>query len=295
VNGGSSPGWRRRAGVDRDRRRLGGGRRERVRVVPEERSGRAVNGGEATAHSDSPVVEELANVRRPRRGRKFRPAARRGRPRRGGGAQGQVAQDGMPGPSFSTSRFERASDVLASAPRTTDRRPSVSSWTPKRGRAAASRVLILEAWSRTALGMSLQGRGPGAARGRDHRARAAEPTIRGPMAKAREIEGFAEAGVRSRSGRACRRGAPRRAVLVRRGKVLDTSDIERVHAMRCGQEGALRAAIEILRRCFPEGAAHRSVLARRRTAKDLADAMRRRRDPRPCRSGQSSTVIAVAR
>ena len=56
--------------------------------------------------------------------------------------------------------------------------------------------------------------------------------------------------------------------------VLDTSDIERVHAMRVATR-RLRAVLEIFAACFPP-AEHRSVL---RQVKALADALGERRDP----------------
>ena len=56
--------------------------------------------------------------------------------------------------------------------------------------------------------------------------------------------------------------------------VLDTSDIERVHAMRVATR-RLRAVLEIFAPCFPR-AEHRAVLAE---VKALADALGARRDP----------------
>jgi CHAD domain-containing protein len=56
--------------------------------------------------------------------------------------------------------------------------------------------------------------------------------------------------------------------------VLDTSDIERVHAMRVASR-RLRAVLEIFAPCFPR-AEHRAVL---REVKALADALGERRDP----------------
>ena len=56
--------------------------------------------------------------------------------------------------------------------------------------------------------------------------------------------------------------------------VLDTSDIERVHAMRVATR-RLRAVLEIFAPCFPR-APHREVL---REVKALADALGERRDP----------------
>ena len=56
--------------------------------------------------------------------------------------------------------------------------------------------------------------------------------------------------------------------------VLDTSDIERVHAMRVATR-RLRAVLEIFAACFPP-AEHRAVLG---DVKALADALGERRDP----------------
>ena len=92
------------------------------------------------------------------------------------------------------------------------------------------------------------------------------------MAKAADIEltpelPFAEAAAR--------------VVEVRAGElfaatdgVLDTDDIERVHAMRVASR-RLRAVLEIFAPCFPP-AEHRAVLAE---VKALADALGARRDP----------------
>ena len=55
--------------------------------------------------------------------------------------------------------------------------------------------------------------------------------------------------------------------------VLDTSDIERVHAMRVATR-RLRAAIEIFRPCFPKREGKRAL----REIKALADALGERRD-----------------
>jgi CHAD domain-containing protein len=56
--------------------------------------------------------------------------------------------------------------------------------------------------------------------------------------------------------------------------VLDTSDIERVHAMRVASR-RLRAVLEIFEPCFPQGD-FKTVL---RDVKALADALGERRDP----------------
>ncbi len=58
------------------------------------------------------------------------------------------------------------------------------------------------------------------------------------------------------------------------GDVLDTSDIERVHAMRVASR-RLRAVLEIFAPCFPKRE-YRTVL---RDVKRLADALGLRRDP----------------
>jgi CHAD domain-containing protein len=92
------------------------------------------------------------------------------------------------------------------------------------------------------------------------------------MAKARDIPGFADA--------ASFRQAAALAVEVRAQEVfdheegvLDTSDIERVHAMRVATR-RLRAVMEIFSPCFPKKE-HRRVL---RDVKALADALGERRD-----------------
>ncbi len=75
--------------------------------------------------------------------------------------------------------------------------------------------------------------------------------------------------------------AAARVVSVRAGElfaaadgVLDTRDIERVHAMRVASR-RLRAVLEIFAPCFPRDE-HRAVLA---DVKALADALGARRDP----------------
>ena len=55
--------------------------------------------------------------------------------------------------------------------------------------------------------------------------------------------------------------------------VLDTTDIERVHAMRVATR-RLRAAIEVFRPCFPKGEGKRAL----NEVKALADALGERRD-----------------
>lgn len=93
------------------------------------------------------------------------------------------------------------------------------------------------------------------------------------MAKAREIPGlhgsmtFGEAAARTVSVRA-------QEVYEHADGVLDTGDIERVHAMRVATR-RLRAVLEIYEPCFPRKAL-RPVLAE---VKELADALGERRDP----------------
>jgi CHAD domain-containing protein len=92
------------------------------------------------------------------------------------------------------------------------------------------------------------------------------------MAKARDIPGFEDA--------ASFREAAALAVAVRSEEVfehsegvLDTTDIERVHAMRVATR-RLRAVMEIFAVCFPKKE-HRRAL---RDVKALADALGERRD-----------------
>jgi CHAD domain-containing protein len=92
------------------------------------------------------------------------------------------------------------------------------------------------------------------------------------MAKAREIEGFAEAS--SFAEAAALAVETRTGELFSFGEgVLDTTDIERVHDMRVASR-RLRAALEIFATCFPK-AAHKRVL---KDVKALADALGERRD-----------------
>jgi CHAD domain-containing protein len=92
------------------------------------------------------------------------------------------------------------------------------------------------------------------------------------MAKAREIEGFAEA--ESFADAAALAVETRTDELFSFSEgVLDTSDIERVHDMRVASR-RLRAALEIFAPCFP-AREHRQVL---KAVKDLADALGERRD-----------------
>ena len=92
------------------------------------------------------------------------------------------------------------------------------------------------------------------------------------MAKAREIEGFAEAG--SFAEAAALAVEVRTDELFSFGEgVLDTTDIERVHDMRVASR-RLRAALEIFAPCFPKQA-HRRVLS---DVKALADSLGERRD-----------------
>jgi CHAD domain-containing protein len=93
------------------------------------------------------------------------------------------------------------------------------------------------------------------------------------VAKARDIPGlradlpFAEAAARTVEVRAAE-------LFDHAEGVLDTSDIERVHAMRVATR-RLRAVLEIYAPCFPPKL-HRPVL---REVKALADALGARRDP----------------
>ena len=92
------------------------------------------------------------------------------------------------------------------------------------------------------------------------------------MAKAREVpidgaEPFAAAGARVVAARA-------QELFEHRENVLDTGDIERVHAMRVASR-RLRAVLEIFAPCF-ERDLHRAVL---RDVKAIADALGERRDP----------------
>jgi CHAD domain-containing protein len=93
------------------------------------------------------------------------------------------------------------------------------------------------------------------------------------MAKARQVPGlggdisFAEAAKRTVEIRS-------QEVFEHADGVLDTSDIERVHAMRVATR-RLRAALEIFAPCFPKKE-HKLVLDE---VKKLADALGERRDP----------------
>jgi CHAD domain-containing protein len=92
------------------------------------------------------------------------------------------------------------------------------------------------------------------------------------MAKAAEVPihagmPFAEAAAKSVAVRA-------RELWEHSENVLDTGDIERVHAMRVATR-RLRAVLEIFASCFPREA-HREAL---REVKALADALGARRDP----------------
>lgn len=93
------------------------------------------------------------------------------------------------------------------------------------------------------------------------------------MAKAWPIPGL---GPDTRFGDAAAAAIEVRAaeVFAHSAGVLDTEDIERVHAMRVSTR-RLRAALEVFAVCFPRQE-HKGVL---REVKDLADALGRRRDP----------------
>ncbi len=92
------------------------------------------------------------------------------------------------------------------------------------------------------------------------------------MAKAREIRGIAAGDA---YGSVARRVITVRADEVRAHAtgVLDTTDIERVHAMRVATR-RLRAALEVFKPCFPK----REFKAALRDVKALADALGERRD-----------------
>jgi CHAD domain-containing protein len=92
------------------------------------------------------------------------------------------------------------------------------------------------------------------------------------MAKAREIEGFAEAGSFAEAAALAVETRTDELFSLSEG-VLDTSDIERVHDMRVASR-RLRAALEIFAPCFPKRE-HRQLL---KEVKDLADALGERRD-----------------
>ena len=105
------------------------------------------------------------------------------------------------------------------------------------------------------------------------------------MAKAREIEGFAEAG--SFAEAAALAVETRTDELFSFGEgILDTSHIERVHDMRVASR-RLRAALEIFAPCFPKSE-QRAVL---RDVKGLADALGERRD----RDGQIVQLEGLSR
>jgi len=92
------------------------------------------------------------------------------------------------------------------------------------------------------------------------------------MAKAREIPGlttelpYGEVAARVLEVRAAE-------LIEHSAGVLDTTEIERLHAMRVASR-RLRAAIEIFRPCLPKAEASRAL----RAVKDLADALGERRD-----------------
>ena len=92
------------------------------------------------------------------------------------------------------------------------------------------------------------------------------------MAKARPIPGFAEATT-FREAAAATVEVRAEEVFEHGDGVLDTRDIERVHAMRVATR-RLRAALEIFAVCFPKKQ-HRRLL---KEVKALADALGERRD-----------------
>ncbi|HEX8102328.1 MAG TPA: CHAD domain-containing protein [Solirubrobacteraceae bacterium] len=108
------------------------------------------------------------------------------------------------------------------------------------------------------------------------------------MAKAADIpvdpfEPYAAAGARSVRVRA-------RELFEQADGVLDTGDIERVHAMRVTSR-RLRAVLEVFAPCFDK-AAHSDVL---RDVKRLADALGERRDPDVHIAAMTAFAGAVAR
>jgi CHAD domain-containing protein len=92
------------------------------------------------------------------------------------------------------------------------------------------------------------------------------------MAKAREIDGFADAGSFAEAAALAVETRTDELFSFAEG-VLDTADIERVHDMRVASR-RLRAALEIFAPCFPKSL-HRRVL---REVKRLADDLGERRD-----------------
>jgi len=93
------------------------------------------------------------------------------------------------------------------------------------------------------------------------------------MAKALPIPGL-NPGTRFADAAAAAVEVRAREVFAHADGVLDTSDIERVHAMRVATR-RLRAAMEVFAACFPKKE-HRKLL---REVKALADVLGERRDP----------------
>ena len=93
------------------------------------------------------------------------------------------------------------------------------------------------------------------------------------MAKARRIPGV-EPGTRFGDAAASAIEVRAAEVFLHAEGVLDTSDIERVHAMRVATR-RLRAAMEVFAACFP-AKEHAKLL---KEVKRLADALGERRDP----------------
>ena len=93
------------------------------------------------------------------------------------------------------------------------------------------------------------------------------------MAKARDIDGLEQA-TSFRDAAAMAVTTRAEEVFEHAHGVLDTTDIERVHAMRVATR-RLRAVLEIFAVCFPRKQ-HKAVL---REVKALADALGARRDP----------------
>lgn len=93
------------------------------------------------------------------------------------------------------------------------------------------------------------------------------------MAKARTVEGLEESGISFRDAAARTIATRAEEVFEYAHGVLDTTEIENVHAMRVATR-RLRAAMEIFAPAFPRKH-HRAVL---REVKALADALGERRD-----------------
>ena len=109
------------------------------------------------------------------------------------------------------------------------------------------------------------------------------------MAKAREVPGL-HAQLSYREAAAATVRVRAEELFDAREGVLDTEDIERVHAMRVATR-RLRAVLEIYRPCF-DADAYRPVL---RDVKALADALGARRDPDVQLDALSALAAAMPR